>query len=76
MQFYLSLCLTVNKYSDIVFRGFFATLYVAFFIKKIEKNAKYSFFLLCFVVNQNLLEYYKSVKDKIYYKGLNYGNEI
>ncbi len=41
-----------------------------------EKNAKYGFFLLCFVVNQNLLEYYKSVKDKIYYKGLNYGNEI
>lgn len=41
-----------------------------------EKNAKYVFFLLCFVVNQNLLEYYKSVKDKIYYKGLNYGNEI
>ena len=38
MQFYLSLCLTVNKYSDIVFRGFFATLYVAFLIKKIEKK--------------------------------------
>ena len=38
MQFYLSLCLTVNKYSYIILRGFFATLYVAFFIKKIEKK--------------------------------------
>lgn len=38
MQFYLSLCLTVNKYSDLVFRTFFDTLYVAFFYKKNGKK--------------------------------------
>ena len=38
MQFYLSLCLTVNKYSDLVFRVFFDTLYRTFIYKKNGKK--------------------------------------
>ena len=38
MQFYLSLCLTVNKDSHLVFRDLFDTLYVVFFYKKKRKK--------------------------------------